>query len=312
MAFRSAYSARWRDDSAPLKLSFHAAKKHDAEEWKKKLREKVVELLGGFPHDREPLSPKLIEQREFPSYRRDKFIFTSRPGMDVFVYLLTPTGRPPFPAVMCVPGHGRGADELVGIDEHGQTTTSPDASAFALKVVEQGAVAVAIEPVGFGCRRDPATKKKGLSATSCDLAANSALLFGETILGWRVYDMVRTLDWIEARPEIDSNRIGYAGVEAAAPSLFFPRRSIHAFMRAGQRLSEHLSRFDSGHSELRRSIYSRGAELGGDVRYCGVDRAAAFVHRVRYTGRAAFPWPRLARASPRCKQFTKCSTPRII
>jgi len=212
---------RLRDESALLKMSFRAARRKEADEWKKKLREKLIELLGGFPHDREPLNPALIEQREFPSYRREKYVFASRQNESVFVYLLTPAGRPPFPGILCIPGHGRGADELVGIDEQGQTSPTAAASAFALRMVEQGAVAVAIEPIGFGCRRDPATKKKGPSATSCDLAAPSALLFGETILGWRVYDLIRTLDWMDIRPEINSNRIGCAGVEAGGAVALF-------------------------------------------------------------------------------------------
>ena len=59
--------------------------------------------------------------REFPAYRREKFVFESRPGVVVLGYLLTPHKRAkPDPDVICVPGHGRGVDDIVGIDEYGQ------------------------------------------------------------------------------------------------------------------------------------------------------------------------------------------------
>ena len=51
--------------------------------------------------------------------------------------------------------------------------------------------AVAIEPLGFGCRRDPLTIKKGAEATACQPSAGAALLFVQTMLGWRVYDVMR-------------------------------------------------------------------------------------------------------------------------
>src|SRR5271170_1614344 len=49
---------RWtmqRHDSAPLKLSFRATTRRQAEAWQKELRSKLVELLGGFPSQRAPL-----------------------------------------------------------------------------------------------------------------------------------------------------------------------------------------------------------------------------------------------------------------
>ena len=118
------------------------------------------------------------------------------------------------PAVICVPGHGRGADDIVGIDEHGRDRSDKAGYQhdFAIQVAEHGAAAIAIEPMAFGCRRDPLTRKKGLGATACQPSAGSALLFGETMIGWRVYDVIRTIDWIETRPELDGKRVGCMGI----------------------------------------------------------------------------------------------------
>ena len=64
--------------------------------------------------------------------------------------------------MVCVPGHGRGVDDIVGIDDKGQDRTDKSGYQhdFAIQVVEHGMAAVAIEPMAFGCRRDPVTKKR--------------------------------------------------------------------------------------------------------------------------------------------------------
>lgn len=203
-----------RYKSAPLRLTFRATSKTEAEIWQQQLRAKLTELLGGFP-ERSPLHPVTLEVREFPGYRREKFVFESRPGVGVLAYLLTPLGKqPPFAPVICIPGHGRGVDDIVGIDENGNPRTEKPAYQydFAIQAVERGFAAVAIEPMAFGCRRDPATQAKGMKITSCEPSAGAALLLGQTMTGWRVWDVMRTIDWIETRPELARDKIGCMGI----------------------------------------------------------------------------------------------------
>ncbi len=75
------FAGHWSHTN-PLRcsLTFAATSKAQAEAWQRKLRAKLIELLGGFPSDRTPLEPQIIETRLFPSYRRDKFIFTQPAG----------------------------------------------------------------------------------------------------------------------------------------------------------------------------------------------------------------------------------------
>ena len=211
-------------ESAPLRMTFRARTRAQAELWQKKLRARVVELLGGFPKERVPLKAQTLEVREFPGYRREKFVFQSREGSAVLGYLLTPAGRKaPHPAMICVPGHGRGVDDIVGIDAQGRDRTDKDGYQhdFAIQVVEHGMAAVAIEPMAFGCRRDPVTKKKGLGTSACQPAAGAALLLGQTMIGWRVWDVMRTIDWIESRAEIDGRRVGCMGISGGGTIATF-------------------------------------------------------------------------------------------
>jgi dienelactone hydrolase len=82
--------------------------------------------------------------------------------------------------------------------------------------------AVAIEPMAFGCRRDPLTRKKGgLKGSACQPVAGAALLFGQTMIGWRVWDVMRTIDWIETRKELDTKRVGCMGISGGGTCTTF-------------------------------------------------------------------------------------------
>ena len=216
--------ARRLYESAPLDLTFRATNRKQAELWQRKLRAKIAELVGGFPTERVPLRPETLEVREFRGYRREKFVFHSKPGVSVLGYLLTPAaGKAPHATMVCVPGHGRGVDDIIGIDDNGADRTNKDGYQhdFALQAVEHGMAAVAIEPMAFGCRRDAASRKRGLKQSSCQPAAGAALLFGQTMIGWRVWDVMRTIDWIETRKELDASRVGCMGISGGGTCTTF-------------------------------------------------------------------------------------------
>jgi dienelactone hydrolase len=210
--------------AAPRRLRFQARSRSDAEEWQKALRAKLTELIGGFPASREPLRPVTLETRSFPGYTRDKIVFDSRPGVTVLAYVLLPEkARRPSPVMICVPGHGRGVDDIVGIDDRGNERTDKAGYQhdFAIQVAEAGMAAVAIEPMGFGCRRDPINARQGLSRKACDPVAGGALLVGQTMIGWRVWDVMRTLDYIATRSELDQNRVGCMGISGGGTVTVF-------------------------------------------------------------------------------------------
>ena len=211
-------------DQAPLRLTFRAGTSRQAEHWQRRLRAKLAELLGVPFAVRGAIQPVALETREFPAYRREKIAFEATPGSWLLAYLLIPkTGKPPYPAMVCVPGHGRGVDDIVGIDDKGQDRTDKAGYQhdFAIQAAERGIAAVAIEPMSFGCRRDALTRKKGLGSSSCMPNAGAALLLGQTMIGWRVRDVMRTIDWIATRPELDAQRVGCMGISGGGTCTLF-------------------------------------------------------------------------------------------
>jgi hypothetical protein len=213
--FDSLAYSRERWQSTPRVLRFDARSKPAAQAWQRKLRVRLAECLGGFPQTRSPLQARTLEVRDLAAHRREALLFDSRPGLSVFAYLLTPkTAREPLPVVICLPGHGRGVDDIAGIAPDGSDRTRKVGYQFdyAVQVVEHGMAALAIEMLGFGCRRDPDARKKGPEASSCQPAAGAALLVGETMAGWRAWDVMRACDFIATRKDLDANRIGYLGI----------------------------------------------------------------------------------------------------
>jgi dienelactone hydrolase len=210
--------------AAPRRLRFQAKTRAEAETWQRDLRAKLTELVGGFPAEKTPLRPETLEVRTFPAYRREKIVFDSRPGVAVLAYVLTPPhDASPMPVVVCIPGHGRGVDDIVGIDERGLDRTNKPGYAhdFAIQVAEAGMAAVAIEPIGFGCRRDPLNARKGLDQKGCEPIGGGAFMLGQTLIGWRVWDIMRTLDYIATRSDLDSSRVGCMGISGGGTATLF-------------------------------------------------------------------------------------------
>ena len=216
--------ARHLYEAAPRTLRFRARTRGEAEQWQKTLRAKLTELVGGFPTERPALNPITLETREFPGYAREKIVFDSRPGVSVLAYLLLPEkAKQPAPVMICVPGHGRGVDDIVGINEQGveRIDKAGYQHDFAIQVAEAGMAAMAIEPMGFGCRRDPVNARQGLGRKACDPVAGGALLVGQTMIAWRVWDVMRTLDYIATRSELDRNRVGCMGISGGGTVTVF-------------------------------------------------------------------------------------------
>src|SRR5437870_2238623 len=61
-------------ESAALRMTYRPQDRKQTEAWQKELRAKLTELLGGFPSTRTELQSQTLEVRDFPLYRREKFV----------------------------------------------------------------------------------------------------------------------------------------------------------------------------------------------------------------------------------------------
>ncbi len=75
-------------------------------------------------------------------------------------------------------------------------------------------------PRSFACW-EGWTAAEGEAATSCHEDVGAALMLGETVLGWRVWDAMRALDLLAAQPGVDPGRLGVAGISGGGTTALF-------------------------------------------------------------------------------------------
>lgn len=192
--------------------------------WRNDFRRGLAGLLGLQPRPDGPVEAAGFATERLDGYTRTYIEYGGASG-PVPAWLLVPEGRSePGPAVIAPPGHGFGADEVVGLDSSGRPAGTPAGfhQHFAVELCRRGAVVLVPEPLGLGRRRDP----RDVSAT--DPAANScrsmswrAVAMGRTLLGSRVDDVLTGLRYLQSLPSVDSTRIGVAGGSGGGATALF-------------------------------------------------------------------------------------------
>jgi dienelactone hydrolase len=202
-------------DALKPAMSFTATTPNAARRWQQRARPKLIDRLGGFPSRRAPLNAEVLETTDLGAYTREKIAFDTRENLSTIGYLLLPKNAPrPLPAVVCVSGHGRGLPDILGMADDGSQRAERNvgyAKEYALQCVEHGYATLAVEQLAFGTRRDDAARRAGPGVESCRPAACAALLMGQTMAGWRVWDAMRSIDYLATRPEVDSSRVATLG-----------------------------------------------------------------------------------------------------
>jgi cephalosporin-C deacetylase-like acetyl esterase len=174
----------------------------DVRKRQQELRARFVESLGGFP-DKTPLNARVVGTDRRDGYRVERVVYESRPGHHVTANLYLPDGKGPFPAVLMPIGHsaeGKAADYV----QRG-----------AVLLAKNGLAVLAYDPIGQGERRQ-LLNDKGLptltsSTSEHTMVGVGAILVGRGTASYRVWDGIRSLDYLTGRPEIDAKRLGCTG-----------------------------------------------------------------------------------------------------
>jgi dienelactone hydrolase len=210
----------------PARLAFRATSLTEWQLWHARLTATLLDLLGGFDDPVCDLAPRVLERNELDGYVREKVLYWTRPETPVPAWLLLPGDLQPGerrPALICLHGHGRGKDEIVGIAEDGTQRSEPGEyqKDFAIQAVRRGYVVLAPEQYGFGERREPEDIQQSARKSSCRKLSLAALLLGRTVCGIRVWDVMRAVDYLERRPEVDATRIGCLGISGGGTITLF-------------------------------------------------------------------------------------------
>jgi hypothetical protein len=199
---------QWMDRIARQQLDRRAAAIEEvrtpeaAEQRKRQVRAKILELIGGLPDYNGPLNARVTGRIEKPKYIIEKLVFESLPHFYVTANLYRPKAPGRYPGVLIPLGHW----------DEGKVAEQRTAANLAMK----GFVALAYDPVGQGERLQAYDQRLGASLGGWAVeqhfqAGGQSLLEGENFARYRIWDAKRALDYLVSRPEVDAERIGCTG-----------------------------------------------------------------------------------------------------
>ena len=174
----------------------------EAEARKKVVREKLLKSIGGLPDYHGPLNARVAGHIQADGYVIEKVIYESLPHFYVTANVYRPNQPGRYPAVLVQAGHvqeGKPAEEKI-------------AANLALK----GFVALAFDPIGQGEREETYDRLTSRPAAGWSVNEHShsgaqAMLVGEGLARYFIWDAVRSLDYLDTRADVDSSRIGAVG-----------------------------------------------------------------------------------------------------
>ena len=174
----------------------------DVQKRQQKLRQQFIDALGGFP-ERTPLNPQVTGKIEHEDYTVEKVIYESRPQHHVTACLYLPTGKGQFPGVIVPCGHSANGKAAEAYQR------------ACILMVKNGIAVLCYDPIGQGERiqlLDPQGKPAIPGSTSeHTMIGIGALLVGSSCATYRIWDGIRSLDYLASRPEIDPQRLGCTG-----------------------------------------------------------------------------------------------------
>lgn len=178
--------------------------------WRARARNTLAGLLGIPQIEKQRTACVMQVEKnhvdEAEGYREIRFRFVTEKQVTVPCHLLIPLNIPkPLPVVLCLQGHSTGMHISLGRPKYpgDEETCHGGDRDFAVRAVKEGICALAIEQRCFG---ECGGTEKG---PDCTQAAMRALLLGRTLIGERVWDIMRCIDVLSTHftDEVDINRI---------------------------------------------------------------------------------------------------------
>ena len=168
-------------------MRYASGKPDDAVAWQRQVRAKLFETLkmddlaarrGLIPFEVKIISP----WKHQGSFQSREIEINSTPARRMRAVITVPTNiNPLFPAVVCIHGHGG--------NRHVVYDAESPYKAFATELAEKGYVTI-----------------------STDVGQHAVYEKGRLVMGERLWDLMRSVDYLESLPEVDKSRIGCAGL----------------------------------------------------------------------------------------------------
>lgn len=207
---------------------FSAKTPDQANQWRKRTAASLEKTLGFQTTPPVAPRPRSLEEVDKGDYIRRKILIQTTSHSAMPVYLLVPKQpTKPLRTVLAFHGHGYGVKDIVGLWEDGSERDVPDGyhKDFAVELCRRGMLVAAPEIACFGERETDFshldTTMGQVAPTTCAHAAVLASHLGFTILGFRIYEMKRLIDFLASRKECDPSHLGVMGISGGGMLTFF-------------------------------------------------------------------------------------------
>jgi len=222
------YFNRVAENWTPL-LAFKGKTRDDWRKWRRKALRKLRELMGIWPQPA-PLRAETVWKLEIEEGLTCEYVvFDSERDMSVPCYVLYPSRLKKDasnPAIICSHGHGPfGKKPVAGMRDTPELAANIEAHNYdyGLQMARSGFLTICPDLRVFGersdARRDGSAPYPGRD--NCNVQFLRGGMLGIYTLTLNVFDMMRTVDYLEARPEVDPKRIGFMGLSQGGTMTTF-------------------------------------------------------------------------------------------
>ena len=191
----------------------HACRARNPEDfgaWQRRARPRLAELIGLERIAESALHGGVSVQldpdvEQLDGYTRGTGHIQTEPDVWVRFWLLKPDGTGLFPLAVTPHGHENG-DEYAGVWDTVATREKIERTDqdVAVQAAKRGFLALA--PATRGMGNNPSSYRirdiAGKAGRDCRCHALQAALAGRTLIGERVWDLMRLIDWAHALPEV--------------------------------------------------------------------------------------------------------------
>jgi dienelactone hydrolase len=222
-------------------LAFLHRRPKDLEAWKAEGRAKIIELMFYHPEATQPHA-QILERVDKGEYIRERLKFRTSPDVEVPCYFLIPKrAKFPVPAVVALHDHGGfyywGKEKLVETEnEHPLLSAYRkeyyDGVSFPASLAQHGYAVIVTDMFYHGERRlildedlqsgtndrskfepeETIRKINSRAQSSEEIVFRNILHSGFTWGGVLAWDDIRTVDYLQSRPEVDPHRIACTGL----------------------------------------------------------------------------------------------------
>lgn len=223
------------------RLAYLNRRPKDLEAWKAEARSKIFDALAYRPEQCPP-GATILERVDKGEYIRERLTFHTAPQVEVPAYLFIPKrAKRPAPAVLALHDHSGlyywGKEHIVETDnEHPMLTAFRqaryDGQSYPATLAQHGYVVLTIDMFYFGDRRlildedlerginDHSKRETEATINGINdrngkaehIIYKNMIDAGFTWAGVLVWDDIRSIDYLQTRPEVDPKRIACTGL----------------------------------------------------------------------------------------------------